>query len=252
MKLTTLYLIFVVIFIVDEQNKTVADSTETIAESITLNLKESALRNYGRIIKCLADKEDVDRDKLSKLSFPHDAEAHYRELLDITRPFRNHRPHSWTGYSGPWIENIWIDHFSKMPLSAFGGMFPLFIQWTDIHVNYFMGGNASMPNYNTLPGNIEKLLRDDVIYVTVTQDDEGFTSKLAIPKPNILSLSAGGFGHIPIPLIKGELAYVKPRVFSHDITFLGSLHENSARSRSVCQQNIIFISIGLMPSFTLT
>ena len=131
---------------------------------------------------------------------------------------------------GPWIENIWIDHFMKKPLSYFSGMIPIFIQWTDIHVNFFAGNNASVPAYGTLHENIVKLLRDDVIYVMITQDDEGFGSRVANPRPNILSISAGGFGHIAIPLIKGEIEYAAPTTFSHDVSFLGSLHPRLSRS----------------------
>lgn len=36
-----------------------------------------------------------------------------------------------TYYSGPWIENYFIDRFVNKPLQSFGGIFPLFVQWTD-------------------------------------------------------------------------------------------------------------------------
>ena len=43
-------------------------------------------------------------------------------------------------------------------------------------------------------------------------------------RPNILVLSAGGFGHIPIPLIKGELApSAIPVPFHWDVGMLCSL-----------------------------
>jgi hypothetical protein len=47
---------------------------------------------------------------------------------------------------------------------------------------------------------LRDMLRDDVVYVTVVQDDAG----LSIKKLNILFISVGGFGHIAIPLIKGQ------------------------------------------------
>lgn len=200
------------------------------ASSDTKTLKELSENAYSKIIPCLRNKTGVDEAKMNKLSLPSDAEAHYKEILELTKPFRNHRPHNWAGYGGPWIENHFIHHFIDKPLSYFGGMFPLFIQWTDIHVNAFMGGNGSMPNYDAMPQTISKFLRDDVIYITVCQDDEGLTSKLANLKPNILTFSAGGYGHIIIPLIKGDMRYVSPHGFSHDIAFLGTVDHGFARS----------------------
>ena len=47
------------------------------------------------------------------------------------------------------------------------------------------------------------ILRKDVIYLVVSQDDQGL-GVLSQLRPNILVLSAGGYGHIPIPLIKGN------------------------------------------------
>ena len=44
-------------------------------------------------------------------------------------------------------------------------------------------------------------------------------------RPNILVLSAGGFGHVPIPLVKGEITYRLPksvRDFQWDIGFVGN------------------------------
>ena len=46
----------------------------------------------------------------------------------------------------------------------------------------------------------------------------GIFQKLMKHRPNILVLSAGGFGHIPIPLIKGELAHAQiPATFHWDV-----------------------------------
>ena len=43
-------------------------------------------------------------------------------------------------------------------------------------------------------------------------------------RPNILSLSAGGFGHIPIPLINGVLNYTEaPGVFNDEVGKYNSL-----------------------------
>ena len=143
--------------------------------------------------------------------FPDDAEEHYRDILNTTVIFRQIVMHTWSDYSGPWIENFYIKNFVDKPLSFFNGLIPLFIQWTDLHCSEWIEPkNVSAPTRETLRNALKKVLRKDVLYVTVDQDDQGIFEPLANEFPNILSLSAGGFGHIPIPLIKGELPYHDP------------------------------------------
>ena len=45
----------------------------------------------------------------SSWKYPDDAEEHYKDLLNITRPYREHIPfHEGSGFRGPWIENYFI------------------------------------------------------------------------------------------------------------------------------------------------
>jgi len=202
-----------------------------VGPAIAISVEELANSTYAKIIPCLLGKSKVYNSRISKLKLPADAEDHYQHILEVTKPYRGHNPHEWNDYKGPWIENIFISHFINSSLSTFGGLIPLFVQWTDIHVNHFETKNASIPRFVDLPDNIAKLLRDDVIYFTVSQDDQGITSRLADKKPNILQFSAGGYGHIPIPLIKGELEYVDPSKFVKDVSFVGSHRPRLSRSR---------------------
>lgn len=166
------------------------------------------------------------------MKLPADAEEHYRDLLNQTAIFRQAYTHTHSDYGGPWIENFFIYNFEHKPLSYFSGLIPLFIQWTDIHVHDFSWMKAEgvykgpyIPEWKHLAELISPLLRKDVIYVTVIQDDEGIRKKLAEMNPNILSISAGGFGHIAIPLIKGELMYMPPTAkFSYDVGFYGAIN----------------------------
>jgi len=62
--------------------------------------------------------------------------------------------------------------------------------------------------------------------VLTSQDDQGITANLFEKKPNILVLSAGGYVHIPIPLIKREFSYVPPRSnhkYDLDVGFCGKI-----------------------------
>ena len=56
------------------------------------------------------------------------------------------------------------------------------------------------------------MLRPDVPYITVNQNDEGMTGKCELLMqdiPNVLVLSAGGYGHVPIPL------FIRPEPENH-------------------------------------
>ena len=114
-------------------------------------------------------------------------------------------------YGGPWIENHWIAHFESLyqgnktacASDIFGPFIPIFLPWTDHWVN-------SRHHYQTLLDHLKSVLRPSVPYIniTVSQNDQGISgaggSKETVLNhfPNILVLSAGGFGHIPIPLLK--------------------------------------------------
>lgn len=51
-------------------------------------------------------------------------------------------------------------------------------------------------------------------------------------RPNILTMSAGGYGHIPIPLVKGTLKYTPPpRAFQWQVGFYGASDTSDARAR---------------------
>ena len=135
---------------------------------------------YRKLIPCLLDsKHTTSSVNISLLAFPHDAEKHYGELMNATRPFRNLLPHEGPSeYRGPWIENHFIEHFISRDLSYFNGFFPLFLQWTDIHVAdidhtapYY--NNSKIPTLSDLQKTLMELLRPDVMYLAVSQDDQG-------------------------------------------------------------------------------
>jgi len=181
-------------------------------------LAEVAKATYARLLPCILDNPNAPSLEKRNFVFPSDAEAHYKELLAKTSKWRNHPVHEVLGFRGPWIENAFIDHFMEQPLSYFRGLFPLFVQFVDIHADGFMGRGIDHGKYRRmheqLAEELAPMLRDDVMYVLVSQDDEGVSHKeragLLQLKPNILVLSAGGHGHVPIPLIKGIHAYVEP------------------------------------------
>ena len=177
----------------------------------------TAKEMYEVVMSCLEDNPIVESKWFFKMKceYPESgAEEHYLELLSITAKYRQYNSHEFSGYSGPWIESLFISEFIDKPLSYFNGLFPLFVQWIE-------NDHATRNSKNTLFDELHAVLRTDVIYVLVSQSNLGIIS-LADDFPNILMISAGGWGHIPIPLIKGDLPYSPiPEWFSIDAGFFG-------------------------------
>ena len=200
---------------------------------ISVKCEQNFQENYEKYINCLNMNPKFSQ-KLNNLHYPKDARTHYQYLLNETQIFRNipyHKAGS-NDYFGPWIENYYITHFIDKPFEYFNGIIPLFIQWTDIHVHSLpnFSNYTNIISYSYLIKRISELLRNDVIYLAVTQDDQGLGHTLTELFPNILSMSAGGYGHIPIPLIKDELAYVMPpNKFNYSVGFHG--HKFFGRGR---------------------
>lgn len=71
-------------------------------------------------------------------------------------------------------------------------------------MNEFDKKDSSIPGVTNLTDSLLSWLRKDVIYLAVSQDDQGLGKTLMSAFPNILVLTAGGFGHVPIPLIGGK------------------------------------------------
>jgi Exostosin family len=173
-----------------------------------------------------------------KLEYPEDAEEHYNEIRMAMAPWaqtEGHIPHEGINYNGPWIENYWISTFEPLfddpdntdCLSTYFGPFiPIFVPFIDRF--WYM----DWPKLIYPPGLVEtllSLLRPNVPYIAVTQSDVGLyfdrTNQLYLP--NLLILSSGGFGHIPIPLLKqfeplnNDLA-LKERAY--DVSYVGQVY----------------------------
>lgn len=178
---------------------------------------------------------------LENITYPDDAYEHYQEIHRLLHEHTNHtKPHRAAGYRGPWIENYWIDHFKEAAShldhlnfsSMFGPYIPLFVPWVDIWVS-----NSKLYPKGVFDA-LEKVLRKDVAYLTVSQSDHGLpgcddpfhfkvkgepAKRFGVP-PNILVLSAGGYGHVPVPLFKqSERTFQSKRNRTWLVSYAGSL-----------------------------
>ena len=189
-------------------NKALNDSSFLTQVNQTLfRLRDNCMYTW------LYENPDLNIPFPGEFIFPKDAEDHYNKINQIAHRYRGIPYHEYSNYSGPWIENIWIENFSHRPLSSFHRMIPLFFNWVDAFLK------------NKLPeitGFLNNILRPDVLYVTVSQSAEGL-GEFSLLHPNLLVLSAGGFGHIPLPLVKGKEDFRSlPSKFAVDVSFVGS------------------------------
>eukprot|EP00931_Biecheleriopsis_adriatica_P090926 TRINITY_DN6482_c0_g1_i4.p1 TRINITY_DN6482_c0_g1~~TRINITY_DN6482_c0_g1_i4.p1 ORF type:complete len:674 (-),score=149.64 TRINITY_DN6482_c0_g1_i4:88-2109(-) len=159
---------------------------------------------------------------LKPLAYPNDAEAHFEEVREALTPWFDFAEkqfmkdmknpyHCGEGYCGPWIENKWIAlYYTKLwkgraagtrLADIFGPYIPIFMTFVDLWI-------ANVFEYENMIDALKKVIRPSVAYITVVQHDTGMPSSrdklvgLMKQIPNVLVLSAGGYGHVPIPLFK--------------------------------------------------
>ena len=180
--------------------------------------------------------------ELERLEYPDDAEEHFEELNRTMSKFtKGVKPLCGkisAGFCGPWLENHWIGHFSTLWRNRkngtrlrdlFGPYIPILFPFLDIYI----------PNFYRYPkGQLETLnrtMRPNVLYLAVSQCDDGIfghSPKRDLVKfrqtdfPNMLVMSAGGYGHVPLPLFKQEedpvpAAPIMDRTYA--ASFMGSL-----------------------------
>jgi hypothetical protein len=189
------------------------------------------------------------------LQYPIDAEEHYNEIRWKMARWAQHSQHEYhkgAGYSGPWIENEFIAHFESLWEEQmgqndttclpdyFGPFIPLFIPWTD----HWIHAKSRYPD--GFLEDLRSVLRPEVPYITVSQNDQGlrgYGHKFPMSSvPNILVLSAGGYGHVPIPLFKQEEPpnnHIPVRERSIDVSYVGSLTNAPYNARRLLHEQLM-------------
>jgi len=185
-----------------------------------------------------------------KLQYPLDAIAHLSEIGKTLTAWGANRPPQkpyegsekpYAGWSGPWIEDTWMQHSADVLKTLgsddnslrthFGPFIPLLIPFLHIWIT---SGNRYPSKFVDA---LESVLRPEVPYITVSQNDRGMDSgsRLStLAHTNILVLSAGGYGHVPIPLFIREIQPPeKPKPMGNRtylVSYMGSMgHANDLR-----------------------
>eukprot|EP00667_Euglena_gracilis_P007127 EG_transcript_7193 len=118
------------------------------------------------------------------------------------------------GWAGPWVDDYFISIFSKEGAAFFRPIIPLFINWQD----YMQQHDKAADLWETL----ELVVDPRFPYITVNQHDCGM-DRLTNTYPNVIVLSSGGYGHIAVPLIRGERPWpaIAPEKRARDIFWKG-------------------------------
>ena len=203
-----------------------------------------ANNTYQKVLPCVMSSKIMQLKSKSNLNleFPIDGENHYKELLAVTEKYRNISFHQYFGYNGPWIENLFINQFIDLPLSYFNGLIPLFVQWIDI---LMLSGDM----YGQLTKELSLILRPNVIYFAISQHDGGLHD-ISRMHPNIIVFAGGGLGHIPIPMILGNLDYhhTLSMNFTHMFSFFGTIHPNREAMLSVVSETSKLLGVSYLES----
>eukprot|EP00931_Biecheleriopsis_adriatica_P082523 TRINITY_DN5596_c0_g1_i1.p1 TRINITY_DN5596_c0_g1~~TRINITY_DN5596_c0_g1_i1.p1 ORF type:complete len:741 (+),score=116.16 TRINITY_DN5596_c0_g1_i1:134-2356(+) len=172
--------------------------------------------------------------------YPADAEAHFEEVNRTTAMFV-WKYHKWAGHDGPWIENYWIKHFgdlwkNRQPgvllKDIFGPFIPILAPWVDTTVaQHHRYGRKTWQRFR-------ENLRPNVLYITVSQNDEGIPARDDFQLeeiPNLLVLSAGGHGHVAVPLLK-QIEKIRSEGMSmyqrkYFVSYMGSLNHSPGNVR---------------------
>ena len=191
-----------------------------ITGPVSEQLKAIAKTTYDKVIPCIMDQWMMKQKNITWV-FPDDAEEHHAHLIKKLGRFRTAKVHAYAGYDGPWIENIFIQNYMHKPLSFFNGLIPLFVQWIDTDI-------ASKQDFADLNALLTEILRPNVLYMAVSQGDIGLGRCGGASHPQILAMACGGYGHIPLPLIKSEIPWVdQPSKFHQDLGFFGNARQAS-------------------------
>mmetsp|Transcript_124858 Transcript_124858/g.364665 ORF Transcript_124858/g.364665 Transcript_124858/m.364665 type:complete len:389 (+) Transcript_124858:87-1253(+) len=192
-----------------------AGLTAQLSSALRLQQQDEIVKtDLSRALDCLKKTTPSVR-----LEYPEDAEQHMEEIREAFRPFFRGFVYSYH------VEDMWMAEFLRQwenrPNGTrlhdlFGPYIPIFTVWVD---PWFKNGRRTFGYPTAFMQAFKKVIRKNVPYIAVSQNDEGIAGKQEInltEYSNILVLSAGGHGHVPVPLIKTHRQTLKEVLKSYD------------------------------------
>lgn len=156
-------------------------------------------------------------------------------------------PHSYQGYYGPWIEDYFFRYWVRGARRANLHYLPVF--WTDLFLHAqthrFTPGQFNRFN-TTIRDLLDRRLADRRCYFTLLEYDHMIWDWHLFPR-NVAVFSAGGWGDIPIPLLKGSPPFSCPPK-DIPLSFVGRLEGASdvsgvrRRMHEALRDNALFTS----------
>jgi hypothetical protein len=129
---------------------------------------------------------------------------------------------------------------------VFGPYIPILLPFVDLWVT---GGVTTVPQTNGwkypagFVSTLLRVLRPNVPYITVSQNDEGLVGHDEFKMsqiPNVLVLSAGGYGHVPVPLLKQAEVPLEsledPDQRAYLVSYVGTMRHGPKKFRAGVQQ----------------
>jgi peptidoglycan/LPS O-acetylase OafA/YrhL len=164
-----------------------------------------------------------------------------------TPPILRPPPHEYLGYRGPWLEDSFFHHWLQNAGRTAVAYVPVF--WTDLYL-HVQTQRFTPRQFARFQAGIRELtegpLAENRCYFTILEYDHPIWDWHLFPR-NTAVFSAGGWGDIPIPLLKGSPPFSCPPKdipLSFVGRLVGSSNTRGVRSlmRSQLQDHALFTS----------
>jgi len=201
-------------------------------DTFSFSSNEELEKLKQKVAKCISFKNPAQILSTKTTS----SRKHYKKLLDITKIYRKIERPSYNDCNGPFLEEEFIKYFRDMPLPAFGGLIPLFVQWFALWKH----------NPKVYLKTVNKILSDlepNYLYLIISESDYGFNgdgvSTIPIPS-NIIVLSASGMGHVAVPWLQCNIQPRSRLNYQYFMSFCGNFVSSKQRKKSILAANAIF------------
>ena len=176
-------------------------------QSFFRKLRGAPFRHAARVIDLQWRMRTTQREADERAL--QEALAAGASIVDTPRLLRP-PPHHYQDYAGPWIEDYFFRHWTTARPRTDLSYLPVF--WTDLFLHaqthrFLPARQAAIAS--SLRELLDRQLDERRCYFTVLEYDHMIWDWHAFPR-NVAVFSAGGWGDLPIPLLKGSPPFSCP------------------------------------------